>query len=107
MKIIRHGDVLLREVKVLPQNAQLKVKTDKHIVAWGEFTGHNHLLAIKEKTKDLEIYEAEGVTYLVVNQTATITHQEHKILEVPEATYQVVIEREFDPFLEQIRQVQD
>lgn len=107
MRIIRHGDVCLREVQELPKNAQLKVKTNKHIVAWGEFTGHNHLLATKEKTKDLEIYDVDGVAYLVVNRVATITHQEHKMLEVPKATYQVVIEREYDPFMEQIRTVKD
>lgn len=107
MKILRQGDVLLREVSQLPKNAQLKKKTNKHIVAWGEFTGHNHLLATKEATKDLEIYEVDGVAYLKVNSPATITHQEHKMLEIPEATYQVVIEREYDPFLEQIKQVQD
>jgi hypothetical protein len=105
MNFVRHGDVLLRPVKEV-SGKQID-STDKYIVAYGEVTGHTHTLSTATKNGITVFQDEQGNKYLDITGQARIKHQEHKELEVMPGKYQVVIEREHDYFLEQVRQVAD
>lgn len=47
------------------------------------------------------------VQFVEVKQDTILTHQEHKTVEVPEGMYELVHEREYNPFDEQVRRVLD
>jgi hypothetical protein len=99
-KIIRHGDVLLRESNKIPTGTkQLRTK----IVAEGEATGHNHKFQ-----GQVLIYETEqGQKFVDAKEELQLTHQEHKTIHVPAGIYEVIQEQEFDPFQSEIQRVRD
>ena len=97
---MRHGDLWFKKIEALPNGLILK---DTNIVAEGEVTGHAHTL-----TGDFKLYEDnKGTLYLSVETPAEITHQEHGVKEIAPGIYIVEKEREYDPFLEEIRKVAD
>lgn len=103
MKILRHGDLLIKEITKLPEDLK-EIKTN--IVAEGEFTGHNHTVITEDNS--IAVYSSfDGKKYLNCIKDAKISHQEHKTLEIPCGIYEVIIEQEFDPFEQKIRQVRD
>ncbi len=108
MKIFRHGDLLLKEVKALPKG--LKLKKD-NILALGEVTGHHHkLMPTKQDFADsLKTYldELTGNVFFSTQTEVKLTHQEHKTLTIEKGHYEVIIEREYDPFTKNISQVID
>lgn len=104
MKIYRHGDVVIKEVEKLPRG--LKKKAD-NIVAYGEATGHNHKL-VELELGDLSVYQSkEGKIYFEATKPVQLKHQEHKTITIDPGSFIIEIERERDPFLEQIKQVVD
>lgn len=89
MKPMRQGDVLLQKVQDI-QGKQLSHLT----LAEGEVTGHSHRISSGEA----ELYEKEGTLYLrVFSEQATLTHEEHKAIDVPEGNWMVRIQREYEP----------
>jgi len=101
MNIYRHGDVLLKQIKVLPENKkELKDKT----LAYGEVTGHSHRF---EDPAQIKRYAVDGKTYLEVLNTGTLIHEEHKPLIIEKGIYEQIAEREYDPFIESARTVID
>ena len=100
----QHGDVLLKEVKVLPKGLMLKGTQDV-IVAEGELTGHSH----KVQGKGVQLLErAEDKTlFLNVIWPSTITHQEHQEIEISPGLYEIGRIKEYDYFEAQARLVRD
>lgn len=91
MQPIRQGDVIL-----LPtDNFQSYGQCLAHLtLAEGEVTGHRHRISQGQA----ELYEREGTLYLrVLSQTATLTHEEHKAIEIPHGDWMVRIQREYEP----------
>lgn len=109
MKLYRHGDLLLREVKEIPKDAKLIEQSNERILAYGETTGHKHVLAVAEKISAPQIsaYEVDGQTYLKIDKVSQLTHEEHKPLTIQPSVYMLVTEREYDYFKEEERQVVD
>lgn len=104
MKIYRHGDVVIKEVEKLPRG--LKKKAD-NVVAYGEATGHNHKL-VELDLGTLDVFQGkDGKIYFTATQQVNIQHQEHKTITIDPGSFIIEIERERDPFLEQIKQVID
>lgn len=99
--LVRHGDLLIKKIDKLPDN--LNIQKD-NIVMRGEFTGHHHTLVCDELAVFTDI---NGNKYIDLKKDSAITHQEHKTLELPQGYYEVIIEKEFDPFEKKIRQVKD
>lgn len=92
MTLIRQGDVILKVAKSIPM-AYLK-RLSHLTLAEGEVTGHSHRISNGEA----ELYEKDGVLYLkVLSPTATLTHEEHKQLEIPQGFWMVRIQREYQP----------
>lgn len=97
---IRHGDVILERIDVLPNDVVLK-KVDRAVLAEGEVTGHFHVLQ-----SECLFAEQEGVKFVDLSQDALLVHEEHNTLLIPKGVYKVVLQREVD-LLGQVRQVMD
>lgn len=108
----RHGDVDGIVIESIPDDAKpLQTKT----VMYGEQSGHHHTFSgqvlVFEPNKPTFI-EVEGEQrqvqkYVQVEGKAQLTHQEHKTKTIPEGSYAILQELEFDPLEQQIRRVQD
>ena len=89
MQPIRQGDVILLPVK------QAEGQKLPHLtLAEGEVTGHKH--RISEGTA--ELYKKTGTLYLkVLSETATLSHEDHQALAIPQGSWMVQIQREYEP----------
>lgn len=104
--IYRQGDVLLKKIDRIPENAN---PTKNKVVAEGE--GH-HEHVVDEET---EVFVTDESMYLAVNKAGRLEHvvtgtripAEHLPIDLPEGNYQVIKQREFDPYEKKIREVQD
>ena len=99
----RQGDVLLREVKAIPESAKKQKQKDRIVLAYGEVTGHAH--AIEEWSKVDVFVAPEGQLYLRVKEETSLRHEEHGAITLPPASFERVIQREYSP--EAIRNVAD
>lgn len=89
MQPIRQGDVILVPVQQT-EGEQLLHLT----LAEGEVTGHSHRISQGEA----ELYEKNGTLYLrVVSKDATLTHEEHQPISIPQGNWMVRIQREYEP----------
>jgi hypothetical protein len=95
---IQQGDILIRKIKKLPKGAKL---LNTNVVAEGEATGHAHTI------ERASILELDGLMYVDVTDTATITHQEHLPLTIPKGVWQIGRVQEYDYIAEQARIVVD
>lgn len=88
----RQGDVLIDRIEAVPEGA---VERPDVILAEGEVTGHMHRVQVPETA---QLWELGGVLYMkVVAPSATIVHDEHKAITLPEGTYRVWKQREYTP----------
>lgn len=102
----RQGDVLLKKVERIPTGAR-KAKTP--VVAEGE--GHHEHKAIG----DVDVMEYEETLYLSVNtdgklvhvHTGTETQADHLPIELPAGNYEVVHQRNYNPYEKAIERVRD
>lgn len=112
-KVIRHGDVSLHGVDLLPKDAKKleggkDFTQDGYVLAYGETTGHTHkLLKGDHQIEDLfvsgdfEVYEAgDKAIYVKVTKPTPLRHEEHRTIVIPEGIYEQKQEREEDPFSE-------
>jgi hypothetical protein len=101
--LIRQGDVLLVPVPAVPDIGEIddEVTADRHVLAEGEATGHAHVvigarLRLVEWRRPRRQWRPELRTYLVVaDGDATLTHDEHLPLAVPQGSYEVRLQREY------------
>lgn len=89
MQPIRQGDVILLPVK------NIAGKKLSHLtLAKGEVTGHAHRIS----NGQAQLYEHDGTLYLhVLSKTATLYHEEHHALPIPQGNWIVRIQREYVP----------
>jgi hypothetical protein len=89
MKPIRQGDVILQPI------AQISGKKLPHLtLAEGEVTGHSHRISDGKA----ELYEKDGTLYLrVLSENATLIHEEHKGIAIPQGDWMVKLQREYEP----------
>ena len=98
MRIIRQGDVILREIKQVPEYAErvsesvditntVFVAPDM-IVIHGE-SGHKHVLS------GVKTYTYERGIYVVVDKPVTLKHEEHPAIEIPKGVYVVTRIRDY------------
>jgi hypothetical protein len=96
----RHGDVLIAKTSSLPPEAR---KRPDLTLAYGEITGHSHRI---QESGAAELWESGGGLFLkVVDETATLIHEEHHPITLPRGLYRVWRQREYTP--QQIRQISD
>ena len=96
----QQGDLLIQKI-----TDEIKGKPLSHrILARGEVTSHTHRVS----NGDVELYEQDGVLYLRVNSsTATVTHEEHRPITLPQGDFIIRRVREYDHFEEEARTVRD
>lgn len=101
MKLYRQGDVLFKEVKLIPKGEHKKRATG-HILE-GEATGHIHRIAELDQAEVLEC--GEGLFLSVGEAGVSIIHEEHHTINLPAGTFEVIRQREYQP--DSIRNVLD
>jgi hypothetical protein len=100
----RHGDISFHPISELPKGLKEIAHDGTFILARGEHTGHSHVIA----SPKINIFQdKEGRYVLEVKQEAKITHQEHNTITLQPGIYIQHQEEERDPFLQQIKAVQD
>ena len=92
-------------------------KNQHAIVAFGEVTGHKHQVNMKDMAKEAGVTLSMGYNrsagmdvpdgFQVLNEAVTITHEEHKPVELPPGYYIVRIVQEFDHIAGRSRYVTD
>ncbi len=88
----RHGDVLIAPIAEIPSDA-----TPRHgaVVALGEITGHSHRFA---NPQSVALWQrADSLFVAVTAASATIIHEEHQPITLPQGTYRVWMQREYTP----------
>ena len=103
MKMYRHGDLLIKEIKDFPKEV---ISQNKNVLAYGEATGHKHELVTLEN-EPINVYIDHDKKYFEATQKAYLKHQEHETIEIDVGRYVVIHEREFDPFESIVRRVVD
>lgn len=113
------GDVQIKMITKLPANAK---SIPNKPLAYGEISGHVHVL-----TGDVDLFEMEGKTFAVVGndgarlqhvlkhsikpelltQTKELPVADHKSILLPSGTYEIGIQKQFNPFEKVFEQVQD
>ena len=101
MRLYRHGDVLLREVK----GKKLVGDKKEVVLAEGEITGHSHRLACPNGLIADQILN--GKRYIDVPALSMLSHEEHGEMRIDPGHYEVIIEREWDYIGNQKRKVVD
>lgn len=101
---IRHGDILLKSIEILPDNLKQIFQGKEFTVAHGE-NGHSHVIVAEPAIEVLE--DEKGKRYIKINGEAEIKHQEHKTIKLKGGMYVVIHEQEYDPFLEELKVVKD
>jgi len=92
MQPMRQGDVLLIPGTAVQGNKGNK--QDHLVLALGEATGHKHQIS----NGQAELYERNGTLYLrVISEFATLSHEEHHALQIPQGDWVVRIQREYEP----------
>ncbi|MBF0486685.1 MAG: hypothetical protein HQK98_00855 [Nitrospirae bacterium] len=101
--LLVQGDVFLTKTHGIPQDAKKLNRTARgFVLAEGEATGHAHVIE-----DDIELYERDGVLYVVTDRTVKLKHEEHHEITISQGTWQVGQVREYDAFDEQARYVAD
>lgn len=100
VKMYRQGDILLVEYAI--ENVDSFQQLKHKVVAEGELTGHKH-----EFKSGAVLLEDSGKNMFVrvTAKQAALVHNEHDTIQIPEGTYRVVRQREYD--VEAIRYVSD
>jgi hypothetical protein len=95
--MFRQGDVLFVPRSDVELGKRLQPEADGSLVmAHGELTGHAHRIK-KEFVAEAWTGNGGGVAALKVGPGgATVTHEEHKPVNLPEGTYEVRHQTEFD-----------
>lgn len=100
---VQQGDVLLKRVKSLPTENIKVISKRKLRLAEGEVTGHFH--GIESETGTL--YDCEGTMFLSLEESATLTHQEHGNIDLDAGIWKVGQVNEYDYFAQMKRKVVD
>ena len=93
MLMFRQGDVLLVAVPELPDNPRPQPRHGRLVLAEGEATGHAHAI----ETPDAREFRVDDERFVLVRSAAQLIHEEHATIDLPPATYRVVIQREYEP----------
>lgn len=96
----RNGDLRIKPIDSFPTGLK---KSTENVLAYGEATNHAHVLV-----GAAQVYNGEGdKTYFEVTGDCQVTHEDHKPYPLPVGKFEIVNEREYEPFTEAIKKVQD
>jgi hypothetical protein len=99
--IVRQGDVLLVPVDALPARRHERIVDGPRIVlAEGEATGHAHVVLGRARlvhSTTAPSWRGVGRTHLVVEEPASLVHDEHDAIGLDRGVYEVHRQREYQP----------
>jgi acetyl-CoA carboxylase carboxyltransferase component len=96
--VLRQGDVLLTRVASIPAGAkEANHAQDGIVLAWGEVTGHRHLVLTEDKAPKARMWDAGAERYLQVLETTALQHEEHAAIPLEPGVYKVVQQRQYAP----------
>ena len=96
---------MMERVKEVPQGGKELAQADRIIIAYGETTGHAHVLE-SPGAKLIGIDRREITEhYLVLAQEGKLVHEEHSAHTYPPGVYKIHRQFEFEP--EKMRRVLD
>lgn len=109
--IVRHGEVILKQIDSLPKGVVLEKETNRHIVAHSE-TGHHHILATKTDLSKFKVYTLKGDTYLEVPEMSELLHEKsgkdvHKTHKIIPGIYKINIKKSYNYFSKAMERVRD
>ena len=108
MNIYRHGDVGITPINKLPSELAQKYKGNSFVLAYGEQTGHKHLLTMSPHAFVEVLENSQNQSFLKIwGGVGTLTHEEHKTITIQPGIYKINTEREYDYFMEEIKRVTD
>lgn len=100
------GDVGIKKVDELPSNIrEVQPDNGRNVLAYGEVSGHSHSLPI-DGTKLYRSNDNNRLYLVVNNEKSLLTHEEHDPIEIPNGTYEIIPQREYDD-IEEWRAVAD
>lgn len=103
MKIYRQGDIIIKPVGEIPQES---IPTKETVIAYGEVTGHAH--RFPEGAGAIFEHPATRRRFLrVIPGGLRITHEEHEDIPLPPGDYELIQQREWNWFEEEVRRVAD
>lgn len=103
-RLMQHGDVILIAVDKIPDGAKrVPIAKENFILERGEGV-HTHVIT---DTDGLEVYEKDGVLYLLSEKGNTVTHEEHGPQTIQPLPQEKIIEREWDYESEEARNTED
>lgn len=98
----QQGDVVGVKLTAIPEGAQKHLGRKRLILAHGE-SGHSHVI----EDEEAELIEVGGRMLLLIEKSATVTHEEHGPIKLSPGIWEIGRVREYDPFLDMTRQVVD
>jgi hypothetical protein len=103
--LLVQGDVFLTRFSRIPKKAEkINFNYEKgYVLAEGEATGHAHRIMDKEA----ELFQCENILFLKTKKIIELKHEEHKPIKIGRGIWKVGIVKEYDPFLEEARNVKD
>ena len=128
MEKYQQGDVVMFKVSDSDFKSKTRIAKDGEVnyngstnthavVAFGEVTGHKHQINMKDMLEDAGVKLHMGYNrkagedvpegFQVIGNVVTITHEEHKPIDLPPGNYIVRIVREFDHIAGRSRYVAD
>jgi len=105
-KIYRQGNIMLKSVKI-EYNLKPIFEGNSWIIKFGEATGHKHLLTVEPETSFKIFEDKKGQKYLQMTGKGILTHEQHKTIKVLPDFYVIGIEKEWDYFENEIKQIID
>lgn len=89
--MIRQGDVLVRRVNSLPNEAVQLQTEGPVILARGEATGHAHAL------EEADLFRDDERLYVVLGRETSLTHEEHDTVRLGPGIWEVLRQRSYEP----------
>lgn len=115
---LRQGDVSIEKIDKIPDGAKKRKDKSNNILVYGELTDHAHMV----EGNGVAIMERVGnetddvVAYINIPEKADIVHRntrtgiqtdDHGTINLDAGNYQVIRQREYDPYEKAIRRVRD
>lgn len=106
--VILHGEAMIF-TSTLPEDA-IEIKptsNDMHIIADSETTGNHHVVDVKKGTR---FFKSKDTVYMVnekPTQVRCVLQDRHSPIPLEAGTWEFGIQKEYDHFTQNLRNVQD
>jgi hypothetical protein len=103
MELFRHGDLLFKKIGEVPKGLE---KIGHGRIEEGEVTGHHHQI---QEQDGFNSYGVDGeITVLeVTGGELTLVHEDHHPIPLERGVYEVVRQRELNPYTQAAERVMD